>query len=58
MPSNFTYLFNVTITIDSYLYLPSDYENWPVDSGNGTVPWLDIKDSEYIHIRGSGTVDG
>ena len=58
MPSKFINLYNVTITIDSYLYLSSDNENWPLDSNKGVVAWLIINDSKYIYIRGTGTIDG
>lgn len=59
MPMNMSYLKNMTFTINGDLFLSEDNVNWPSDTGhNGAHNFLQISDSENIHIRGSGTIEG
>jgi polygalacturonase len=59
MPFNMSYLNNITFTVDGYLHASEDNNNWPNDIyGGGTLDFIKIEDSENIHLRGSGTIDG
>ncbi len=50
---------NLTFTIDGTILASEDNVNWPLNENkDGTLDFWEIYDSEYIHIRGSGNVDG
>jgi polygalacturonase len=48
---------NLTFTIDGTILASQDYQSWNV-SGKTQLDFWSIQDSEYINVRGSGTVDG
>lgn len=50
---------NVTITINGKIHLSNDDRRWPKGDGGGRVYcFWDIYDSQFVHIRGSGSIDG
>lgn len=57
MPIGMSYLKNMTFTVDGQIFLSEDNENWPND-GKKVYDWWHITDSEDIHIRGSGVIEG
>jgi hypothetical protein len=58
MPFHFKSLSNITFTIDGAIVASEDNENWPMKTDNGLWDFWTIEDSENIHIRGSGSVEG
>ena len=59
MPVQTDYLNNFTFTIDGLVYMSDDNKNWPLeDGGNNVAHFWSMKDSENIHIRGSGQIEG
>ena len=60
MPMMVSNVKNLTITIDAKMYMSEDNINWPSEEkgSNGAHSLFHIIDSEYIHIRGDGHIEG
>lgn len=59
MPSYFENIKDMTFTIEAILYFSEDSENWPLESdGNRVQDFFHVQDSQRIHIRGNGTIEG
>ncbi len=58
MPFKHENLWNVTFTVDGTIYMSEDNERWPNETEKNCANFWEIYDSEYIYIRGNGTIDG
>jgi hypothetical protein len=59
MPSPvFSNLSDITITIEGTVLFSEDNEQWPLGDDGKVLDFLHIQDSQGIHIRGSGMIDG
>ena len=60
MPFNMSGLSNVTFTIDGTILVSTDNINWPnySDRSNSAHDFWHLTDSENIHIRGEGEIQG
>ena len=61
MPIYMNYIKNITFTIDGVIQLSEDNLNWPVADVTGKNSILDfwrIEDSQNLHIKGTGRIEG
>jgi len=62
MPIEVSNVTNITFTVDGIIVLSEDNEKWPAkpknDHENIVYDFWHIYDSEHIHIRGSGKIEG
>lgn len=49
---------NVTLIIDGTLEASKHFKQWPFDSENVTINFIEARDSENFNVRGKGTVEG
>jgi hypothetical protein len=49
---------NLTITIDGTVRVSEDNINWPNETEGNCWDFWTFRDMDYLHIRGSGEIDG
>ena len=48
---------SITFTVDGKLFFSNDDRRWP-SLNNRLVSFMDISDSQNLHFRGTGQIDG